>query len=214
MEQYLNAVYGATDDCQCEVLANLLSLQNTHFNRGKVNFNEEAINSYLQPPMSEIIAAHLHAINSIHSNDWLKAFENQYTLVSAITKWLQLQKDENWSLGVMHTACVELRLLSLQADRIQKRSHTGVRVEYLEKAAEALMGCFRICASDNRSSEESTKRWGMLALINQLFKVYFKINKLNLCKPLIRAIESSPFKEDFSLGQQVNKFDFCISRIS
>ena len=36
-------------------------------------------------------------------------------------------------------------------------------------------------------------------LINQLFKVYFRINKLNLCKPLIRAIESSNFKESFSL---------------
>ena len=43
----------------------------------------------------------------------------------------------------------------------------------------------------------------MLALVNQLFKVYFHINKLHLCKPLIRAIESSPYKDHFSLGQWV-----------
>lgn len=43
----------------------------------------------------------------------------------------------------------------------------------------------------------------MLALVNQLFKVYFRINKLHLCKPLIRAIESSPFKDNFSLSQQI-----------
>ena len=36
-----------------------------------------------------------------------------------------------------------------------------------------------------------------------LFKVYFRINKLNLCKPLIRAIESSNFKESFSLAQKI-----------
>ncbi|CAB3377901.1 Hypothetical predicted protein [Cloeon dipterum] len=154
-------------------------------------------------PLSEIVLSHLQAANSIHDNDWLKAFEHQCGVVAAITKWLQLQKDENWSLPVMHTACVELRLLALQAERIQKKSHSVSHVECLEKAAESLMGCFRICASDNRSSEEMTKRWGMLALINQLFKVYFRINKLNLCKPLIRAIEGSPFKEDFSLSQQV-----------
>jgi nuclear mRNA export protein PCID2/THP1 len=203
LDQYLNAVYEATDSGQGEALANLISLQNPIFQRSRVTVNEDDIESYLQTPVSEMITAHLHAVNAIHTNDWLKAFEHQCSLVGAITRWLQMQKDENWSLPVMHTACVELRLLALQAERIQKKSHSGIRVEFLEKAAESLMGCFRICASDNRSSEDATKRWGMLALINQLFKVYFKINKLNLCKPLIRAIESSPFKEEFSLGQQV-----------
>lgn len=55
----------------------------------------------------------------------------------------------------------------------------------------------------NRSSEEDTKRLGMLNLVNQLFKVYFRINKLHLCKPLIRAIESSAFKDSFPLAQQI-----------
>lgn len=43
----------------------------------------------------------------------------------------------------------------------------------------------------------------MLNLVNQLFKVYFHINKLNLCKPLIRAIESSQYKDSFLLAQQI-----------
>lgn len=43
----------------------------------------------------------------------------------------------------------------------------------------------------------------MLNLVNQLFKVYFRINKLHLCKPLIRAIESSAFKDSFPLAQQI-----------
>lgn len=57
--------------------------------------------------------------------------------------------------------------------------------------------------SNFRSSEEDTKRLGMLNLVNQLFKVYFRINKLHLCKPLIRAIESSAYKESFPLAQQI-----------
>ena len=55
----------------------------------------------------------------------------------------------------------------------------------------------------SRASENDTKKWGMLSLVNQLFKVYFRINKLHLCKPLIRAIESSPYKDNFNIGQQV-----------
>lgn len=77
--------------------------------------------------------------------------------------------------------------------------------------AECLMACFRVCAADNRSSEEDTKRWGMLALINQLLKVYFRINKLHLCKPLIRAIESSPYKDHFALAQQIT-YKFFVGR--
>lgn len=73
----------------------------------------------------------------------------------------------------------------------------------MEKTAEALMACFRVCASDNRTEERDTKRHGMLHLVNQMFKVYFRINKLHLCKPLIRAIESLSFKDSFSLAQQI-----------
>lgn len=73
----------------------------------------------------------------------------------------------------------------------------------LENAAECLMGCFRICAADSRASDMDTKRLGMLNLVNQLFKVYFSINKLHLCRPLIRAIDSSAYKDHFSLSQQI-----------
>jgi hypothetical protein len=68
-----------------------------------------------------------------------------------------------------------------------------------------------LCFPFSRSPEDCTKRWGMLALVNQLFKVYFRINKLHLCKPLIRAIDSSPFKDHFSLGQRVT-YRFYVGR--
>ena len=42
-------------------------------------------------------------------------------------------------------------------------------------------------------------RWGMLNLVNQLFKIYFKLNKLHLTKPLIRAVDSSPLRDKYYL---------------
>ncbi|KAM7111204.1 PCI domain-containing protein 2 isoform 10-T10 [Molossus nigricans] len=55
----------------------------------------------------------------------------------------------------------------------------------------------------SRAGIEDSKKWGMLFLVNQLFKIYFKINKLHLCKPLIRAIDSSNLKDDYSTAQRV-----------
>ena len=45
-----------------------------------------------------------------------------------------------------------------------------------------------------------SSRWGMLNLVNQLFKIYFKLNKLHLTKPLIRAVDSSPLRDKYELN--------------
>merc|ERR1711942_538308 len=65
------------------------------------------------------------------------------------------------------------------------------------------MQCFRVCASDSRAAVADSKKWGMLNLVNQLFKIYFKVNKLHLCRPLIRAIDQSNLKEHFARAQLV-----------
>ncbi|XP_011503862.1 PREDICTED: PCI domain-containing protein 2 homolog isoform X2 [Ceratosolen solmsi marchali] len=130
--------------------------------------------------------------------------------VQVLIKILQIQKEENWMLPVMNMMCLELRLLAVKTET-SKKIRNGKPGENLEKCAECLMSCFRICAADNRSSEDDTKRWGMLSLVNQLLKVYFRINKLHLCKPLIRAIESSIYKDHFSLAQQIT-YRFFVGR--
>lgn len=95
----------------------------------------------------------------------------------------------------------------MQADVQAQKKGKGKAGERLEKAAELLMGCFRVCASDkyepslyigmytehifmqfytviyfapfsSRASVEDTKKWGMLNLVNQLFKIYFKVSGL------------------------------------
>ena len=112
-------------------------------------------------------------------------------------------KDENWLLPVMYEVCLDLRRFAVQADKQKRSQGRGKPGETLEKASEGIMACFRVCAADARAGEDVTKRWGMLNLVNQLFKIYFKVNKLHLCKPLIRAVESSALKERFSKSQLV-----------
>lgn len=142
--------------------------------------------------------------------DYNEAYKYQTFCVQAVVKLLQAMKEENWCLPVMYVTCLDLRLLALKCESIEPSTKRG---QVMEKAAECLMSCFRVCAADNRTEERDTKRLGMLHLVNQMFKVYFRINKLHLCKPLIRAIESLSFRESFSLAQQIT-YKYFVGRKS
>ncbi|KXJ23153.1 PCI domain-containing protein 2 [Exaiptasia diaphana] len=168
---------------------------------------------WFEQPYDELIACHLRAVWSVSNNDYVEAYASQAVVVQyplnamimncAFNRAFQTQKDENWSLPLMNAVVLDLRQFASKADKQLTQNGRGNPGETLEKAAEAIMGCFRVCASDSRSSLEVSKKWGMLALAIQLFKIYFKINKLHLCKPLIRAIESAPIKEQFKIGHLV-----------
>uniref|UniRef100_T1J4S1 CSN12-like protein n=1 Tax=Strigamia maritima TaxID=126957 RepID=T1J4S1_STRMM len=185
--------------------AELLSFKHPHIANGRLQIErpEQVVERIIEPPFEEVIAAHLRCAWSISNHDFIEAYRCQAIVVQSFTKIFASQKDENWALPIMSAVCLDLRQFAISADIQLGRKGTGKSGDTLEKAAELLMGCFRVCAGDNRSSIEDTKRWGMLNLVNQLFKIYFKINKLHLCKPLIRAIDSSNIKDQFSISQLV-----------
>lgn len=193
-------------------LADLLSLRHSHINIPQITSDSAMIRvmQHISSPFDDLVLGHLKVLSSVNKEDPLVTYNHQSSAVQTLTKILQLQKEENWMLPVMNTMCLELRLLAVRAENSEDNKFLKPG-EVLEKCAECLMGCFRVCAADNRSSEDDTKRWGMLALVNQLLKVYFKINKLHLCRPLIRAIESSAYKDHFALAQQIT-YKFFVGR--
>ncbi|XP_022288159.2 myosin-VIIa-like [Crassostrea virginica] len=191
----------------------LLSFEHPHVANPRLQIErpEPSVQRVFDTPLDELVAAHIRCCWAVSNHDFIEAYGCQAVAVQAFTKLFQSQKDENWSLPIMFAVCLDLRLFANSADAQAQRRGKGKVGERLEKAAELLMGCFRVCASDNRASVEDTKKWGMLNLVNQLFKIYFKINKLHLCKPLIRAIDSLPLKDRFPLAQQVT-FRYYVGR--
>ncbi|XP_071015668.1 PCI domain-containing protein 2 isoform X2 [Oncorhynchus clarkii lewisi] len=150
-----------------------------------------------------MVAAHLRCTYAVSNHDFVEAYKCQTLVVQSFLRAFQSHKEENWALPVMFAVTLDLRIFANNAEQQLLRKGKGKLGDMLEKAAEQLMGCFRVCASDNRAGIDDSKKWGMLFLINQLFKIYFKINKLHLCKPLIRAIDSSNLKDDYSMAQRV-----------
>ncbi|XP_069323886.1 PCI domain-containing protein 2 isoform X3 [Eulemur rufifrons] len=182
INQYLQQVYEAIDTRDGASCAELVSFKHPHVANPRLQMAspEEKCQQVLEPPYDEMFAAHLRCTYAVGNHDFVEAYKCQTVIVQ-----------------------LDLRVFANNADQQLVKKGKSKAGDMLEKAAELLMSCFRVCASDTRAGIEDSKKWGMLFLVNQLFKIYFKINKLHLCKPLIRAIDSSNLKDDYSTAQRV-----------
>lgn len=216
LHQYVNQVRGFIHGKNGDNLACLLTYQDTNHSQSKWvlgNFHEDQLTA-IKSPWDELVLSHLNVCFYIDEKDFTKAFQEHVNVLQVFQRILQGLKDENWPLPVLSVICRDLRLLARAADeqttriRVSKAKETGTRVglnkdENLEKAAEALMGVFRICATDVRSAPENSKKRGMITIVNQLFKIYYRINKLHLCKPLVRALDNADMMELFPIPEKV-----------
>lgn len=148
--------------------------------------------SVLDRPYDEMLAAQLDSLVAIHCNDHVKAYSHQE---SACTKFHSVfEKDTSWSLPAMHRLDLLLRMAAVRADAALKKSAAGGGdiTTTQEAAVRVLQKSFTICISD-RAELKVSKKWGTLHVINNLFKIYFQLNKLTLCKNLIKAVDGSGF---------------------
>ncbi|KAJ0004623.1 hypothetical protein NQD34_010837 [Periophthalmus magnuspinnatus] len=208
INQYLQQLYEAIDNRDGAFCAQLLSFKHPHVANPRLQVlqlqsPEEKCQQVLEPPYDEMVAAHLRCCFAVANHDFVEAYKFQTLVVQSFLRAFQSHKEENWALPLMFAVTLDLRIFANNAEQQLQRKGKGQPGEMLEKAAEQLMSCFRVCASDNRAGIDDSKKWGMMFLSNQLFKIYFKINKLPLCKPLIRAIDSSNLRTEFSPAQTV-----------
>jgi len=202
LTSYLGQVQDAWNDYDGEALAKLLSFRDPHVMNPRIQLEnpEREVEAVLEGQIDEIVAMHMRCCWAVaNKGDFREAYNCQSALVQNFNKLLSSQKDDNWPLPMMYVVCLDLRVFASKADS----AGGGKPGETLEKAAEHIMSCFRTCALDSKSTEDVTKRWGMLNIVNQLFKIYFRVNKLHLCKPLIRAIEQSSLKDRYPKSQEV-----------
>lgn len=70
-------------------------------------------------------------------------------------------------------------------------------------------------AANDRAPPQDNKKMGALFIVNQLFKIYFKLNMIHLCRNLIRAVEGPAFPpfENFNKSDKVT-YQYYVGRIS
>ncbi|NXK64793.1 PCID2 protein, partial [Sylvietta virens] len=197
INQYLQQVQEAIETRDGTFCAELVSFKHPHVANPRLQLPspEEKCQQVLESPYDEMFAAHLRCTYAVANHDFVEAYKCQTVIYIMIFF--------SRALPIMYSVALDLRIFANNADQQLVKKGKSKVGDMLEKAAELLMSCFRVCASDTRAGIEDSKKWGMLFLVNQLFKIYFKINKLHLCKPLIRAIDSSNLKDEYSMAQRV-----------
>nr|CAB3264702.1 PCI domain-containing protein 2 [Phallusia mammillata] len=205
LNAYLLEVSSSLDNADAFILAKLLSFKDSHVSNPKLHKESPELlcQRILDTPYDELVAAHLKGCVAVANCNYREAYACQVLSVQIFVRIFQPQKDDNWSLPLMYTLILDLRNFANEVEQEILQHNKGKKGDTLEKAADTIMSCFRVCASDGRAAIDVSKKWGMLFLVNQLFKIYFRIGKLHLCKPLIRAIESSNIKDEFSLAQKI-----------
>ncbi|KAL3316810.1 PCI domain-containing protein 2 [Cichlidogyrus casuarinus] len=212
--QFLQNVNKSIRNKNSKLLSNQLKCTDFHvFNPNlAVSKPEEHVMSLIPAPWDEVTSAHIRCIWALQQKDYDEAYACQiivvktYTLTSnpysrALSRILPETKD-NWLLPIVHVAAVDIRKLAHGLDSAVEDSKDAYG-NRMENTAQLIMRLFQLCAIDGKSDLENSKKRGMMCLANQLFKIYFQINKLNLCKSLIRAIDNVGMEDYFSIAQRV-----------
>ncbi|KAK2153168.1 hypothetical protein LSH36_305g03077 [Paralvinella palmiformis] len=128
----------------------LLSFRHPHVANPRLQLEhpESQCERWFTQPWDELVAAHLRCCWAVANHDFIDAYGCQSLAVQTFTKIFQSQKDENWSLPIMFTITLDLRLFANSADVQLAQKRRGKPGATLEKAAELLMACFRVCAAD------------------------------------------------------------------
>lgn len=222
ISEYYSSIRSAIESEDSKELSRLLSIDLAHrpsFIR-ILHQHEGIRDQSLDPNWARIVELHIKSVRHIHDSNLQEAFNEKANSNNDFYKILQSQKETNWCIGFMHKHSVDLRRLAIKADADSdiKRAAELARAkggdsipkdasrlikkdENMERACECLMHLFRVCATDSRGS--NSKRIGMIYIINQLFKAYFRINKLHLCKPLIRALDNANIFDQCTLAQRI-----------
>lgn len=134
------------------------------------------------------------------------------TLVSALGPFQRaFREDEDaWLAKPMHRMVRNLRVVAEDCDAMPNGMQE--KTNNMADAGAQMMKCFAVSiqAQHNRN-----KKLAALFIVNELFKVYFKLNTLHLCKNLVRAVMAPTFAklEEFPMAQRVT-YMYYVGRLS
>ncbi|KAF0708173.1 hypothetical protein AaE_013326 [Aphanomyces astaci] len=157
----------------------------------------------------DIVAATLKAKRLVHEDKFVLAYDEH---ISGFIKFLEVFREEsNWLVPWLHVFVYDARMLALYADvEAGKKRGDGEVHDNVKNAEQHLKRAFSMTVND-RAAPDLSKRPGTLYIVNQLFKIYFHLNAINLCRNLIRAVDLQSF-DQFDKRDQVT-YKYYLGRI-
>ncbi|KAL0477397.1 PCI domain RNA export protein [Acrasis kona] len=154
------------------------------------------------------VEALVHSKNQQHTSAFEKLSESFKIFVDK-----SFVKGAVWTIPVIKIYSKYVRLFAESANKVQGARSTNVDDDEQSSSTEGPLGIaarqfmevFRKVIPEKSELKESRK-WVLLDIINNLLRIYFKLNTLRMCKNVIQPVESStqlpPF-EGFSTAEKV-----------
>ncbi|CAN6441743.1 unnamed protein product [Victoria cruziana] len=131
---------------------------------------------------AEILVNHLRCLQSFRNDNFVDAYnafeKSANAFLQEFRNW-----ESAWALEALYVIVFDIRGLAEQADR--ELVAVGKNPDKLKAAGSFLMKVFGALAG------KSPKRVGALYVTCQLFKIYFKLGTVHLCRSVIRSIETA-----------------------
>ncbi|KAF6175331.1 hypothetical protein GIB67_021836 [Kingdonia uniflora] len=132
--------------------------------------------------LGEILVPLLRSLQSYRNGNLVDAYtsfeKSANVFLQEFRNW-----ESAWAMEAMYVMAYEIRVLAERADR--ELASVGKNPEKLKGAGSFLMKVFGALAG------KGPKRIGALYVTCQLFKVYFKLGTVHLCRSVIRSIETA-----------------------
>lgn len=101
-------------------------------------------------------------------------------------------------LPVLMQLLLDLRQLAVLADRVSATSAASTSTTtappqpHLESTARQLNKAFTACVADRNTDMQTSRKWATYRIVVLLFRTYFKLKSLPLCRNILRALSAAP----------------------
>jgi hypothetical protein len=145
----------------------------------------------LVPQLAPIACGHLSSRVHFVKGDYIAAYQQQLICLKEFIE--AFRAESNWPIPVLHRLTFDTRVIASKADVLKSTTSGKQTKEHLRDAEQTLKKGFSMTVNDRAQTLSESKKLGCLYVVNNLFKIYFKLNTLRLCKNIIRAVESPVF---------------------
>ena len=163
----------------------LLSDQASAKGQGLARFCSDSMND---KELAGAVAGRLQALVHLFNNDFDSAFRHEHGAYNVTLEWFSSRSESQTQAAVPVLVRVSdnLRLLATMAEEAKG----DISHDLLREALQDLTKGFTATAKDRTPlSSPGSKKRAILAVVNIVFKIYFKVNTLNLCSKMIKVVE-------------------------
>lgn len=145
----------------------------------------------------------------------LDAYKQQTTL---LTKFMDVMKEQDfpWMMQTLHRIVEDTRTVAIEADKEVARTKGHSDNDNLRDCERLLKLAFTFCVTDRKSiRDQESKKSGFLHIVVVLFKTYFQLNTLRLCKNIIKSITRPGFvgEEDCFAKSDLVTYKYYVGRL-